>query len=319
MNIIELPKKFVYAGDRYEEIYRSSSVLVFQRYNDGSNQKRWMEVFPIRLIDNKEIYPSPNAFKKGWLMKAMDQSKVDVWVERFEDKGVVITKQIEEEDYLQLEGENAIETQPIVEKVEVAVEEKNPEVQPVIENVNIPVSEVTPETVTIVSPESNIVAEIVQTETKVETSVVLETVAIDLNPPVVNDTTIENVIPIVEPPIKKPVKMKKAAQQKFVTKPTPVATVVQKTRNWVFPDGEFTQAQFAEKNNLPPRGTVWAVLDKLTQGKIIQKGFKKLGKSRPSQVFSLASIVQQVATPNPVSVVSDTPVVDPVETVEQPF
>lgn len=59
--------------------------------------------------------------------------------------------------------------------------------------------------------------------------------------------------------------------------------------NYNFPVGEFTQAQFANANGLPERGTVWGVLDKLVKDGKLNKVLKPLGKGRPSQIFTVKS------------------------------
>ncbi len=81
-----------------------------------------------------------------------------------------------------------------------------------------------------------------------------------------------------------------------VVNPTPdggvavtVATVKDKVVTYNYPVGEFTQAQFANVNGMPERGTVWSVLDKLVKGGKLDKVLKKLGKGRPSQVFTVKS------------------------------
>jgi len=55
---------------------------------------------------------------------------------------------------------------------------------------------------------------------------------------------------------------------------------------YVVPAGEFTQADFAGKNNLPPRGKVYGVLQSLVEkGLVKSAGLRKAGKGRPTAYF----------------------------------
>jgi hypothetical protein len=65
---------------------------------------------------------------------------------------------------------------------------------------------------------------------------------------------------------------------------------VKKVRNvtnvqMVIPQGEFTQAQFAQANGLPERGVVWGKLDNLVREGKLKKDFKQVGKGRPAAIF----------------------------------
>lgn len=55
---------------------------------------------------------------------------------------------------------------------------------------------------------------------------------------------------------------------------------------FVIPAGEFTQAQFAVANGLPERGVVWSRLDNLVKAGKLNKTLVKMGKGRPTQVFT---------------------------------
>ncbi len=55
---------------------------------------------------------------------------------------------------------------------------------------------------------------------------------------------------------------------------------------FIIPKGEFTQAQFAVANGLPERGVVWSRLDSLVKAGKLNKALVKMGKGRPTQVFT---------------------------------
>lgn len=70
---------------------------------------------------------------------------------------------------------------------------------------------------------------------------------------------------------------------------TALVTVAKVKKNdvvFTIPVGEFNQAEFAIANNLPVRGVVWSVLDKLVKSGKLNKSFRKTGKGRAAQVFT---------------------------------
>jgi hypothetical protein len=55
---------------------------------------------------------------------------------------------------------------------------------------------------------------------------------------------------------------------------------------YVIPDKEFTQADFATANGMPPRGKVYGVLQaQVTKGLVNSLGLRKAGKGRPTAFF----------------------------------
>lgn len=267
----KLPSQFEAENQKFSQVKRSDKAALYKRENpDGSLVS--YEVFAVRTKNGSEVYPNKTAFGKGeftWAWCPIELAKAEQLYAMADKAGtadgfVPMWDNIDPETGERVELSEEQES-VITEAFPVPVEGEKMVATVSVENVNL-------------------------TDTTTETETPAEDIVepTEIMPTGEPQSTPDGgaVVPVLEVGKKEVKKTEKKAKGKTPKKDSKEKTVKTEVK-YKFPKGEFTQADFARANGLPERGVVWSKLDKLVQGKVLSKKLKKLGRGRPSQIFTL--------------------------------
>lgn len=252
--INQLPETIVQGSYTLTQIKRTDRVAMYKREDESGNFTNY-EIFATLHKNGQEFYPTPAAFGK-WAWAPVSEERANTYYDRVENGDVVIPNvDPETSELIPLDNDPSLE--------ELMAQE-----------------------------------DVVSTPIPLEDAAELADGMIEEGalPSVVDEPTVE--VSLVEEVVEAPKVEEVAAEEIVGGGTTPIESVVVETKvakvrkprvekEYQYPTGEFTQAQFAVANGMPERGAVWGVLDKLVNSGKITKVLKQVGKGRPTQFFTI--------------------------------
>lgn len=256
--INQLNPNFTENNHTFTQLRRTDLAAIYKRETLEGRLVSY-EVFAIKSKDGQEIYPNQSAMSK-WAWCPTNIDRANKYFDRINDGEIAIpnvdpiTGETIRTDADNRSLEDVLaEGDPDAVSTEIVAEEN------IVEDVTAP-------------------TEIVQTLTDSPADdVVVDVPTADVTPTpdggaVVTVATVKKV-KVAKTPKTPKIKVAKAVK-------APKTTVAM-----VIPSGSFTQAIFAQHNNLPERGVVWGKLDGLVKDGKLTKVFQQMGKGRPCAIY----------------------------------